>query len=94
LLINIKIQHVESEEWLGALIQANDQLVNALMTFEQLDTSIDADSDSDDELAEQAHAYRSKKASAPDLLNYADEGPQCYRKRGKLPRGPPQNLLD
>lgn len=31
----------------------------ALMTFEQLDRSIDADSDSDDELAEQAHMYRS-----------------------------------
>lgn len=32
----------------------------ALMTFEQLDRSIDADSDSDDELAEQAHMYRSR----------------------------------
>lgn len=32
----------------------------ALMTFEQLDRSIDADSDSEDELAEQAHLYRSK----------------------------------
>ncbi|OBT77532.1 hypothetical protein VF21_04565 [Pseudogymnoascus sp. 05NY08] len=52
------IQNIEAEEWLGALIQANDQLVTALMTFEQLDSSIDADSDSDDELAEQAHAYR------------------------------------
>lgn len=30
------------------------------MTFEQLDRSIDADSDSDDELAEQQHIYRSK----------------------------------
>lgn len=28
------------------------------MTFEQLDRSIDADSDSDDDLAEQAHLYR------------------------------------
>lgn len=33
------------------------------MTFEQLDRSIDADSDSDDELAEQAHMYRSKSSS-------------------------------
>lgn len=32
----------------------------ALMTFEQLDRSIDADSDSDDELAEQAHMYKGK----------------------------------
>jgi len=30
------------------------------MTYEQLDRSIDADSDSDDELAEQAHLYNSK----------------------------------
>jgi hypothetical protein len=30
------------------------------MSFEQMDRSIDADSDSDDELAEQAHLYRSK----------------------------------
>ena len=28
------------------------------MTFEQLDRAIDADSDSDDELAEQAHLYK------------------------------------
>ena len=30
------------------------------MTFEQLDRSIDADSDSEDEMAEKAHAYRSE----------------------------------
>ncbi|KAL0469450.1 hypothetical protein QR685DRAFT_554283 [Neurospora intermedia] len=52
------IQHVESEQWLGGLLHANDELVQALMTFEQLDRSIDADSDSDDDLAEQAHLYR------------------------------------
>ncbi|KAK4220036.1 hypothetical protein QBC37DRAFT_76716 [Rhypophila decipiens] len=54
------IYHVESEEFLGSLLEANDQLTHALLTFEQLDTSIDADSDSDDDLAEQAHLYRSK----------------------------------
>ncbi|KAH8816051.1 vhs domain-containing protein [Xylogone sp. PMI_703] len=52
------IQHVESEQWLGALLHANDELVTALLTFEQLDKAIDADSDSDDELAEQQHLYR------------------------------------
>ncbi|KAM3079524.1 hypothetical protein ACMFMG_005944 [Clarireedia jacksonii] len=52
------IQHVETEDWLGALLHANDELVTALMTFEQLDRSIDADSDSDDELAEQQHMYK------------------------------------
>lgn len=55
----LQIHHVESEQWLGSLLHANDELVMALMTFEQLDRSIDADSDSDDELAEQAHMYRS-----------------------------------
>jgi hypothetical protein len=54
-----QIQNVESEQWLGALLHANDGLVTALMTFEQLDRSIDADSDSEDEAAEQAHLYRS-----------------------------------
>lgn len=55
-----QIHHVEDEQWLGGLLHANDELVHALMSFEQLDRSIDADSDSDDELAEQAHLYRSK----------------------------------
>ncbi|KEZ40349.1 hypothetical protein SAPIO_CDS8196 [Scedosporium apiospermum] len=52
------IHHVESEQYLGSLLHANDELILALMTYEQLDRSIDADSDSEDELAEQAHLYR------------------------------------
>lgn len=56
----MQIHHVNDEEYLGGLLHANDELVTALMTFEQLDRSIDADSDSDDDLAEQAHLYRSK----------------------------------
>lgn len=42
------IQHVESEQWLGSLINANDSLVDALMAFEILDKSVDDDSDSED----------------------------------------------
>ncbi len=42
------IQHIESEQWLGSLISANDGLVEALMAFEVLDKSVDDDSDSDD----------------------------------------------
>jgi hypothetical protein len=60
-----QIYHVESEKWLGGLLHANDELVQALMTFEQLDRSIDADSDSDDDIAEQAHLYRSKSLQLP-----------------------------
>ena len=41
------IQHVESEQWLGTLINANDSLVEALMAFEILDKSVDDDSDSE-----------------------------------------------
>ncbi|OTB09537.1 hypothetical protein M426DRAFT_316086 [Hypoxylon sp. CI-4A] len=52
------IHHVEDEQWLGGLLHANDELVVSLMTYEQLDRSIDADSDSEDEAAEQAHLYR------------------------------------
>ncbi|KAG2414342.1 hypothetical protein HFD88_003533 [Aspergillus terreus] len=46
------IQHVESEEYLGSLIHANEELVNALMTFEVLDKSVDYDSDSDQDVLE------------------------------------------
>ncbi|KAL9130849.1 MAG: hypothetical protein Q9217_001050 [Psora testacea] len=41
------IQHIESEQWLGSLIHANDGLVEALMAFEILDKSVEDDSDSE-----------------------------------------------
>ncbi|KAJ5513269.1 VHS subgroup [Penicillium fimorum] len=43
------IQYIETEEFLGGLIHANDELVDALMAFEVLDKSVDYDSDSEDE---------------------------------------------
>ncbi|KAI4252974.1 MAG: hypothetical protein LQ352_003971 [Teloschistes flavicans] len=43
------IQYVESEQWLGSLIHANEGLVEALMAFEVLDKDLEDDSDSDDE---------------------------------------------
>ena len=61
----MQIHHVEHEQWLGSLLHANDEIIVALMTYEQLDHSIDADSDSEDELAEQAHLYRSTLPSPP-----------------------------
>ena len=48
------IQHFETGDLLGSLIQANDQLVEALMSFEVLDKSVHDDSDSED--AEEAPA--------------------------------------
>ncbi|KAH6605679.1 lsb5-possible role in the regulation of actin cytoskeletal organization [Trichoderma cornu-damae] len=62
------IHHVDHEQWLGPLLHANDELVHALMTFEQLDQSVDADSDSDDELAEQAHLYRMAAIKGKEVL--------------------------
>ncbi|KAL8949039.1 MAG: hypothetical protein Q9222_004823 [Ikaeria aurantiellina] len=41
------IQYVESEQWLGSLIHANEGLVEALMAFEVLDKDLEDDSDSD-----------------------------------------------
>ncbi|KAF2438193.1 hypothetical protein P171DRAFT_437250 [Karstenula rhodostoma CBS 690.94] len=43
------IQLVESEQYIGSLLNANDELVKALMAYEIMDKSIDDDSDSDDE---------------------------------------------
>lgn len=41
------IQLVESDQWIGSLLTANDELVKALMSFEILDKSVDDDSDSE-----------------------------------------------
>ena len=55
-----QIQHIETEPWLGHLLTANDRVVDALLTYENLDRSFDTDSDSDDEMAVQQHLYKSK----------------------------------
>lgn len=41
------IQLVESDEWIGGLLTANDDLVKALMAYEIMDKSIEDDSDSE-----------------------------------------------
>ena len=43
------IQLVESDQYIGSLLSANDELVKALMAFEIMDKSIDDDSDSEAE---------------------------------------------
>lgn len=43
------IQLVESEQWIGSLISANDELIKGLMAFEIMDKSIENDSDSDND---------------------------------------------
>ena len=43
------IQLVESEQWIGGLLNANDELVKALIAFEVADKGVDEDSDSEEE---------------------------------------------
>jgi hypothetical protein len=64
------IHLVESEQYIGGLLNANDELVKGLMAFEIMDKSIDDDSDSDNEegnvsLAEASMANMSVNESAP-----------------------------
>jgi hypothetical protein len=58
------------------------------MTFEQLDRSIDADSDSDDEIAEQAHAYRSTIPLSSDRSSHSDISKQPSPRKAKKPTSP------
>ena len=57
------IQYVETEELLGGLIHANEELVEALMAFEVLDKSVAGDDDSDSEFEEAKHLSRKHAAS-------------------------------
>ncbi|KAJ5915788.1 hypothetical protein N7454_010929 [Penicillium verhagenii] len=65
------IQHIESEEFLGGLIHANEELVEALMSFEVLDKSVDYDSDSDDDVL--GGNWRSK-SELDDEMNHNFSG--------------------
>jgi hypothetical protein len=51
---------VGAEPYVGPLLEANTKLMDTLKTFKYSDNSVDAESDSDDELALQQHAYKSK----------------------------------
>ncbi len=65
-----------SPEFLGALLHANDELGTAINSFKQLDSSIDADSDSEDEMAEQQHIYNGNsisESSSRYLLTYGSD---------------------
>ncbi|KAI7360982.1 hypothetical protein D0865_01119 [Hortaea werneckii] len=45
--ILLYIQQVESDDWIGSLVNANDELVKALTAYEIMDRSIEDDSDSE-----------------------------------------------
>ncbi|KAF2452883.1 hypothetical protein BDY21DRAFT_293962 [Lineolata rhizophorae] len=59
------IQLVESEDWIGGLLAANDELVKALRAYEVWDKSVDEDSDSEAEyLASKAIDEERRRADA------------------------------
>ncbi|KAH0843585.1 hypothetical protein AYO21_11264 [Fonsecaea monophora] len=86
------IQFVESEEFLGGLIHANEELVNALMAFEVLDKSVDDDSDS--ELEEAQHLSRQAAKSEASAARDAEKlvAGLSISAPPKPPRPTPRNI--
>lgn len=87
------IQHVESEQWLGSLLNANDSLVEALMAFEILDKSVDDDSDSD------GTEWSDNEAAPPKLAGPGPSRPKATEEAfaglnlGKAPAKPHPTML-
>ena len=69
--ILLYIQHVESDEWIGSLVNANDELVKALTAYEIMDRSIDDDSDSDVEVSSAPTARHTRNVSADTAAQLA-----------------------
>ena len=86
------IQHIESGELLGGLIQANDQLVEALMSFEILDKSVDDDSDSDGTEWDDDGAPPKPARPEPDKLTDAQEAFSGLS-LGKAPERPHPTMM-
>ncbi|OQU97701.1 GAT domain-containing protein [Cladophialophora immunda] len=86
------IQFVETEEFLGGLIHANEELVNALMAFEVLDKSVDDDSDS--ELEEAQHLSRQAAKSEASAARDAEKmvAGLSISAPPKPPRPAPRNI--
>jgi hypothetical protein len=65
---------VESDEWIGTLIHANEELVRALEMFEKADKDIDKDSDSD---------IGSSSSEEEEGFAVADRAPGMLPRRGR-----------
>ncbi|KAI9691180.1 MAG: putative actin patch assembly and actin polymerization protein [Bathelium mastoideum] len=90
------IQAVESDEWIGSLLSANDELVKALMAFEIMDKSISDDSDSEADLDMGAGAMNkpSRKDAEAALagLNLGESPPAKPPRPGSMPMPPVPNF--
>lgn len=62
------IQLVETDQVIGSLLSANDELVKALMAFEILDKSVDDDSDSDAEGVLAQNGLSDTATSGPERM--------------------------
>ncbi|KAJ5093751.1 hypothetical protein N7456_009612 [Penicillium angulare] len=85
------IQYIESEEFLGGLIHANEELVTALMAFEVLDKSVDYDSDSDDDVL--SGNWRSK-SELEDEMNQNFSGLSVNPPKPPRPAHPSSSAQD
>ncbi len=88
------IHHVESEQWLGSLINANDSLVEALMAFEILDKSVDDDSDSDGNEWDDEEAPAKPARPEPDKRKSIQESFSGLSVGKSPPKGHPTMLLN
>ncbi|KAL9055806.1 MAG: hypothetical protein Q9162_003340 [Coniocarpon cinnabarinum] len=62
------IQLVETDQILGSLLSANDELVKALMAYEIMDKSVDDDSDSDAEAEPALNGIPDYSSVAPERM--------------------------
>lgn len=89
------IQLVESDQWIGSLLSANDELVKALMAYEIMDKSIDDDSDSDTEAYEASKAAFARHHADNDAhnsmagLSLNDTAPAKPPRPTSIPMPPP-----
>jgi hypothetical protein len=87
------IQIIESDEFLGGLIHANEELIGALLAFEVLDKSVNDDSDS--ELEEAQHLSRQSAAAEKSAMRDLPQSPvkpprpQSGLQMPMPPRAPP-----
>jgi hypothetical protein len=87
------IQIIESDEFLGGLIHANEELIGALLAFEVLDKSVHDDSDS--ELEEAQHLSRQSAAAEKSAMREMPQSPikpprpQSGLQMSMPPRAPP-----
>ncbi|KAK4984160.1 hypothetical protein LTR66_008590 [Elasticomyces elasticus] len=86
------IQLVESEEWIGSLLSANDELVKALTAFEIFDKSVENDSDSDAWEQVVSATGREKVSMADQLggLTLGEAAPTKPQRPTSLAMPPPQ----